>query len=234
MESEPVVFIVDDDASVRKGLERLVRSVGLRGKTFASAPEFLQCAASDSPSCLVLDVRMPGVSGLALQETLAAAGHRIPIIFITGHGDITMSVRAMKAGAVDFLPKPFNDQDLLEAIQEAIARDRQAREVRAALQAIQQRADLLTPRERDVLGLVVAGLLNKQIAAELGMSEKTVKAHRAQVMQKMQVSSVARLVLLAEKVGLTAPQSLSPWPKVQYSAPSPINSRSDSRVGAQW
>jgi RNA polymerase sigma factor (sigma-70 family) len=234
MESEPVVFIVDDDASVRKGLERLVRSVGLRGKTFASAPEFLQCAASDSPSCLVLDVRMPGVSGLALQERLAAAGHRIPIIFITGHGDITMSVRAMKAGAVDFLPKPFNDQDLLEAIQEAIAQDQQAREVRAALQAIQQRADLLTPRERDVLGLVVAGLLNKQIAAELGMSEKTVKAHRAQVMQKMQVSSVARLVLLAEKVGLTGPQSLSPWPKVQYSAPSPINSRSDNRVGAQW
>jgi FixJ family two-component response regulator len=210
MESEPVVFIVDDDASVRKGLERLVRSVGLRGKTFASAPEFLQGAASDGPSCLVLDVRMPGVSGLVLQETLAAAGHRIPIIFITGHGDITMSVRAMKAGAVDFLPKPFNDQDLLEAIQEAIARDRQGREVRAALQAIQQRADLLTPRERDVLGLVVTGLLNKQIAAELGMSEKTVKVHRAQVMQKMQVSSVAQLVLLAEKIGLTVPQSLAP------------------------
>ena len=210
MESEPVVFIVDDDASVRKGLERLVRSVGLRGKTFASAPEFLQGVASDGPSCLVLDVRMPGVSGLVLQETLAAAGHRIPIIFITGHGDITMSVRAMKAGAVDFLPKPFNDQDLLEAIQEAIARDRQAREVRAVLQAIQQRADLLTPRERDVLGLVVTGLLNKQIAAELGMSEKTVKVHRAQVMQKMQVSSVAQLVLLAEKIGLTVPQSLAP------------------------
>jgi FixJ family two-component response regulator len=210
MESEPVVFIVDDDASVRKGLERLVRSVGLRGKTFASAPEFLQGAASDGPSCLVLDVRMPGVSGLVLQETLAAAGHRIPIIFITGHGDITMSVRAMKAGAVDFLPKPFNDQDLLEAIQGAIARDRQAREARAVLQAIQQRADLLTPRERDVLGLVVTGLLNKQIAAELGMSEKTVKVHRAQVMQKMQVSSVAQLVLLAEKIGLTVPQSLAP------------------------
>jgi FixJ family two-component response regulator len=205
MESEPVVFIVDDDASVRKGLERLVRSVGLRGKTFASAPEFLQCAASDSPSCLVLDVRMPEVSGLVLQETLAAAGHRIPIIFITGHADITLSVRAMKAGAVDFLPKPFNDQDLLETIQEAIARDRQAREEWAVLQDIQRRVALLTLRERDVLALVTAGLLNKQIAAELGMSEKTVKAHRAQVMQKMQVSSVAQLVLLAEKVGLTAP-----------------------------
>jgi RNA polymerase sigma factor (sigma-70 family) len=210
VESEPVVFIVDDDASVRKGLERLVRSVGLRGRTFASAPEFLQSAASDGPSCLVLDVRMPGVSGLALQETLAASGHRIPIIFITGHGDITMSVRAMKAGAVDFLPKPFNDQDLLEAIQEAITRDQQAREKQTALQAIQQRVALLTPRERDVLGLVVAGLLNKQIAAELGMSEKTVKFHRAQVMQKMQVSSVAQLVLLAEKVGLTAPENLAP------------------------
>jgi RNA polymerase sigma factor (sigma-70 family) len=210
MESEPVVFIVDDDASVRNGLERLVRSVGLRGETFASAPEFLQRAATDGPSCLVLDVRMPGVSGLALQETLAAAGHRIPIIFITGHGDITMSVRAMKAGAVDFLPKPFNDQDLLEAIQEAIARDQQAREEWAELRDIQQRVALLTPRERDVLVLVVAGFLNKQIAVELGMSEKTVKAHRAQVMQKMQVSSVAQLVLLAEKVGLTPPQVLSP------------------------
>jgi RNA polymerase sigma factor (sigma-70 family) len=205
MESEPVVFIVDDDASVRKSLERLVRSVGLRGETFASAPEFLQRAAADGPSCLVLDVRMPGVSGLALQERLAAARPRIPIIFITGHGDISMSVRAMKAGAVHFLPKPFNDQDLLETIQEAITRDRQAREEWAVLQDIQQRVARLTLRERDVLALVTAGLLNKQIAAELGMSEKTVKAHRAQVMQKMQVSSVAQLVLLAEKVGLTAP-----------------------------
>jgi FixJ family two-component response regulator len=218
MESQPVVFIVDDDASVRKSLERLVRSVGLRGETFASAPEFLQRAAADGPSCLVLDVRMPGVSGLALQERLAAAGHRIPIIFITGHGDITMSVRAMKAGAVDFLPKPFNDQDLLETIQEAIARDQQAREEWAVLQDIQRRVALLTLRERDVLALVAAGLLNKQIAAELGMSEKTVKVHRAQVMQKMQVSSVAQLVLLAEKVGLTAPQALSPL------AQSPISS----------
>jgi len=234
MESEPVVFIVDDDASVRKSLERLVRSVGLRGETFASAPEFLQRAGADGPSCLVLDVRMPGVSGLALQERLAAAGPRIPIIFITGHGDITMSVRAMKAGAVDFLTKPFNDQDLLETIQEAIARDRQAREEWAVLQGIQRRVALLTPRERDVLALVAAGLLNKQIAAELGMSEKTVKAHRAQVMQKMQVSSVAQLVLLAEKVGLTAPQRLSPLAQSSISSASLINSRSDNRVGAQW
>jgi RNA polymerase sigma factor (sigma-70 family) len=233
MESEPVVFIVDDDASVRKGLERLVRSVGLRGKTFASAPEFLQCAASDGPSCLVLDVRMPGVSGLALQETLAAAGQGIPIIFITGHGDIAMSVRAMKAGAVDFLPKPFNDQELLEAIQAALARDRQAREGRAARQAIQERAARLTPREREVLGLVVAGLLNKQIAAELGMSEKTVKAHRAQVMQKMRVSSVAQLVLLAEKIGLTTPQGLAPLdqsPISSMSLPYYISNRGDDGI----
>jgi FixJ family two-component response regulator len=221
MESQPVVFIVDDDASVRKSLERLVRSVGLRGETFASAPEFLQRAAADGPSCLVLDVRMPGVSGLALQERLAAAGHRIPIIFITGHGDITMSVRAMKAGAVDFLPKPFNDQDLLETIQEAIARDQQAREEWAVLQDIQRRVALLTLRERDVLALVAAGLLNKQIAAELGMSEKTVKVHRAQVMQKMQVASVAQLVLLAEKVGLTVPQALSPLAKSPISSAFP-------------
>src|SRR5882724_4323875 len=234
MESEPVVFIVDDDASVRKSLERLVRSVGLRGETFASAPEFLQRAAADGPSCLVLDVRMPGVSGLVLQERLAAVGHRIPIIIITGHGDITMSVRAMKAGAVDFLPKPFNDQDLLESIQEAIARDRQARQEWAVLQDIQRRVALLTPRERDVLALVAAGWLNKQIAQELGLSEKTVKAHRAQVMQKMQVSSVAQLVLLAEKVGLTAPQGLSPLAQSSISSASLINSRSDNRVGAQW
>ena len=234
MESDPVVFIVDDDASVRKSLERLVRSVGLRGETFASAPEFLQRAAANGPSCLVLDVRMPGVSGLALQERLAAAGPRIPIIFISGHGDITMSVRAMKAGAVDFLPKPFNDQDLLETIQDAIARDRQAREERSMLQDIQRRVALLTPRQRDVLSLVTAGLLNKQIAAELGMSEKTVKAHRAQVMEKMQASSVAQLVLLAEKVGLISPQAYHPRPKVRYRALSLINSRSDNRVGAQW
>jgi RNA polymerase sigma factor (sigma-70 family) len=220
MELEPMVFIVDDDTSVRKSLERLVRSVGLRAETFASAPEFLQRAAADGPSCLVLDLRMPGVSGLALQETLTKAGHRIPIIFITGYGDITASVRAMKAGAVDFLAKPFNDQDLLDAIQEAIARDRQARQERATLQDIQRCVDTLTPRERDVMALVVTGMLNKQIATALGTREKTVKVHRARVMQKMRVSSVVQLVLLAEKVGLTAPQNLSP------PGQSPISSRS--------
>jgi RNA polymerase sigma factor (sigma-70 family) len=220
MGSEPVVFIVDDDASVRKSLERLVRSVGLRGEPFASAPEFLQRMAADGPSCLVLDVRMPGVSGLALQEALAAAGHHLPIIFITGHGDIPMSVRAMKAGAVDFLAKPVNDQDLLEAIQAAIARDRQARQEQGVRQDIQCRVARLTLRERDVLALVVAGMLNKQIAAALGMSEKTVKVHRARVMQKMQVSSLPQLVLLAEKVGLTPPQGPSPQDQ------SPISSAS--------
>jgi FixJ family two-component response regulator len=208
MEREPVVFIVDDDAAVRRSLERLVRSVGLRGETFASATEFLQREPADGPSCLVLDVRMPGLSGLALQETLSAAGRRLPIIFISAHGDIAMSVRAMKAGAVDFLAKPFHDQDLLEAIQEALARDRQTRQEQAVLQDILRRVERLTPREHDVLTLVVAGLLNKQIAAALGTSEKTVKAHRAQVMQKMQASSVAHLVRLAEKVGLAMPEDL--------------------------
>jgi FixJ family two-component response regulator len=208
-EQDPVVIIVDDDAAVRKSLERLVRSVGLRAETFASAPEFLQRDPADNPCCLVLDVRMPGVSGLALQETLSAAGRRLPIIFITGHGDIAMSVLAMKAGAVDFLAKPFHDQDLLEAIQEALARDWQARQQQAVLQDIQSRVQRLTPRERDVLTLVVAGMLNKQIAAVLGTSEKTIKAHRAQVMQKMQASSVAHLVRLAEKVGLNALQDRS-------------------------
>jgi FixJ family two-component response regulator len=202
---EPIVFIVDDDASVRRGLQRLVRSVGLPVETFASAHEFLQREPYRGPACLVLDVRMPGVSGLALQEALATADYSPPIIFITGHGDIAMSVKAMKAGAVNFLAKPFNDQDLLEAIQEAITRDMQARKERATIQDIQQRVETLTLRERDVLAFVVAGMLNKQIADALGTSEKTVKVHRAHVMQKMRAQSVVHLVLLAAKVGLTGP-----------------------------
>jgi FixJ family two-component response regulator len=209
-DSEPIVFIVDDDASVCKGLERLMRSVGLRAETFASAREFLQRQRYDGPACLVLDVRLPGLSGLDLQETLAAAEHPIPIIFITGHGDIPMSVRAMKSGAVDFLSKPFDDWDLLDAIREAIARDLRARQQRAAIRLIQQRLLTLTPREREVLSLVVAGLLNKQIAAVLGTSEKTIKVHRAHVMQKMHAHSVAHLVRLTDKVGLTPPQDRSP------------------------
>jgi FixJ family two-component response regulator len=209
MAPEPLVFIVDDDTSVRKSLERLLRSVGLQAETFTSAREFLARPRYDGPSCLVLDVRMPELSGLALQEALAATDAQLPIVFITGHGDIAMSVKAMKAGAVDFLAKPFNDQNLIDAIQGAIAKDLQARKERAVVQDIQKRLQRLTPREREVLTLVIAGLLNKQIAAALGAGEKTIKVHRASIMQKMQVQSVVQLVRLAEKVGLTPPQDQS-------------------------
>lgn len=204
--AEPIVFVVDDDASVRKGLERLIKSVGLEVETFASAREFLHRGRYDGPGCLVLDVRMPGLSGLDLQKELAAADYSMPIIFITGHGDISMSVKAMKAGAVDFLPKPFNDQDLLDAIHKAIDKDIRARKKRAEIAETQRRVDTLTPREYQVFTLVITGMLNKQIAGELGASEKTIKVHRARVMQKMQVVSVAELVRLAEKVGITPPK----------------------------
>jgi RNA polymerase sigma factor (sigma-70 family) len=203
----PRVFIVDDDASVCRSLERLVRSVGLQAETFASAQEFLQRAPHNGPGCLVLDVRMPGLSGLGLQEALAAAHDDMPIIFITAHGDLAMSVRAMKAGAVDFLAKPFNDQDLLDAIHEAITKNLRARHARASTQEIENRLHTLTPREQEVLTLVVSGLLNKQIAAQLGTSEKTIKVHRAHIMQKMQVQSVAQLVHVVEKVDLNPPQN---------------------------
>ena len=205
-QSNPTVFVVDDDASVRKSLARLMRSVGLNVEMFASAQEFLRRERVEGPGCLVLDVRMPGLSGLDLQEALAAAGISIPIIYITGYGDIPMSVQAMKAGAVDFLPKPFKDQDLLDAIHQAIDRDIQRRQEQAQIAEIQDRVDSLTPREREVLALVVTGMLNKQIASELGTSEKTIKVHRARVMRKMQVMSVAELVRLAEKVGISSPQ----------------------------
>jgi FixJ family two-component response regulator len=198
----PTVFVVDDDESVLRSLERLIRSVGLNVETFASAREFLAADRPSWPACLVLDVRMPGMSGLDLQEELIAAGYNMPAIFLTGHGDIPMSVRAMKAGAVDFLQKPFNEQDLLDAIQKAIDKDRRTRQERAELSEIQGRVDSLTPREREVLGLVVKGRLNKQIAYELGLSEKTVKVHRARVMEKMQAESLADLVRLADKVGI--------------------------------
>lgn len=203
---DPTVFVVDDDTAVRKALARLMRSVGLNVEMFASAQEFLRRERVEGPGCLVLDVRMPGLSGLDLQEALAAAGISIPIIFITGYGDIPMSVQAMKAGAVDFLPKPFKDQDLLDAIHQAIDRDIQRRQEQAQIAEIQDRVDSLTPREREVLALVVTGMLNKQIASELGTSEKTIKVHRARVMRKMQVMSVAELVRLAEKVGISSPQ----------------------------
>ena len=199
-EPDPVVFVVDDDSSLRHALTNLLRSVGLRVETFGSAREFLAGPRPDAPGCVVLDVRLPGLSGLDLQRELAAAQIDLPIIFITGYGDIPMTVQAMKAGAVEFLTKPFRDQDLLDAIQQALERDRVAWRQRAALAAVRQCYDRLTPREREVMRLVVAGWLNKQIAADLGTSEIMVKVHRGQVMRKMQAASVADLVRMAAQL----------------------------------
>jgi FixJ family two-component response regulator len=205
-ETDGVVFVVDDDEPMRRSLENLIRSVGLRVETFASAQEFLRGKRPDVPGCLVLDVRLPGLSGLDLQKRMAAANSEIPIIFITGHGDIPMSVQAMKAGAVEFLTKPFRDQALLDAIQQALDRDRQAREQRAEFEVLHRRLGSLTPREREVMAFVVAGLLNKQIAGELGMSETTVKIHRRQVMEKMGAGSLAELVRMVDRLGLPTPK----------------------------
>jgi RNA polymerase sigma factor (sigma-70 family) len=198
----PLVLVVDDDADVRRSLERLIRSVGLEVETFDSAQAFLRREPPDGPACLVLDVRMQGLSGLDLQQKLSAAGLSVPIVFMTGHGTIPMSVRAMKAGAVDFLQKPFDDQVLLDAVQQAIDLDRQSKQVQAERLAIDGRIETLTPREREVFTLVVSGLLNKQVAGELGTSEKTVKVQRARVMQKMQADSLADLVRMAERAGI--------------------------------
>ena len=202
----PTVFIIDDDLSMRRAVQDLVESVGLLAESFATGGEFLRRGRTTSPSCLVLDVRLPQMSGLDFQNRLAETGMQIPIIFITAHGDVPMSVKALKAGAVEFLTKPFRDQDLLDAIQQALQRDRAAREQQAEILNVHERYKTLTPREREVMALVVSGLLNKQIAAEIGASEATIKIHRGNMMQKMQVGSLLELVRMADKLKIFPPK----------------------------
>ena len=204
---QPIVFVVDDDASMRQALARLLQSVQLRVEIFASPQEFLRSARPSVPSCLVLDVRLPGLSGLDFQAELTKADIRIPIVFITGHGDIPMSVRAMKAGAVDFLAKPFRDQDLLDAVTAAIQRDQKRRELEDAVADLRTHFSSLTPREREIMALVASGLMSKQIAAEVGLSEITVKVHRSHLMKKMGARSVADLVRMAEALGVKSAKS---------------------------
>ncbi|WMT74798.1 response regulator transcription factor [Bradyrhizobium sp. Ash2021] len=199
---EPIVYVVDDDASVREALSSLFRSVGLRVEVFGSASEFLQSKLPDVASCLILDIRLPRLSGLDFQVDLARAGIHIPIIFMTGHGDIPMTVRAMKAGAVDFLTKPFRDQDMLDAVAAAIERDRNSRDEAKILSDLHAHFETLTAREREVMALVTAGLMNKQVAAEIGIAEITVKIHRGQIMRKMAAKSLADLVKMAQRLGL--------------------------------
>lgn len=206
-ETLPIVFVVDDESAIGVSIKRLLHSVGLEARHFTSASEFLRAKRPDAPGCIVLDVRLPDLSGLDLQQELAKANVDLPVIFVTGHADIPMTVRAMKAGAVEFLTKPFREQELLEAVQRAISRHRQTLDRRASMRALQSRYELLTPREREVFPLVASGLLNKQVAAELNASEKTIKVHRGQLMQKMEAHSLSDLIRMAEQLGVLSPRS---------------------------
>jgi FixJ family two-component response regulator len=206
-EKQPVVFVIDDDASLRDALMRLFRMVGLRAETFAAAADFLTRKLPDVPSCLVLDIRLPGISGLDCQAELARAGVKIPIIFMTGHGDIPMTVTAMKAGAIEFLPKPFRDQDMLDAVRLALERDRTRRQAEQAHAQLRANLESLSPREREVMAFVTAGLMNKQIAAQLSLAEITVKLHRGSLMRKMNARSVAELARMAQILGIALPKS---------------------------
>ena len=208
-EAPPIVFVVDDDPPVRRAIKRLIGSAGLQVELFGSAQEFLESRRADAPSCLVLDIKLPGINGLDFQRQLAEAGIRIPIVFISGHGDIPMTVRAMKAGAVEFLTNPFRDQDLLDAIEVALERDRTRRQEESKIAVLRERFDSLTPREQEILPLVVSGRPNKQIAAELGTSEITIKVHRGSIMRKMQAESLADLVRMAGRLGLPVGQRSS-------------------------